>query len=164
VLVDVYAKLDFFQFCPGRLLVLVLLGNVVTEFPESDNFTNRWIRRGRDFDHIEAESLSFTQSIRELHDAQLFTGGSQNDPDIAGANPTVYTKLWLQIKSKLLAGETGVCRVVVFLWLSQFSVALGCFRNTLHCRGCEDRGDGPAHFASRGEVVGNISLLARSIS
>jgi hypothetical protein len=58
--------------------------------------------------------LSFTQSIRELHDAQLFTGGSQNDPDIAGANPTVYTKLWLQIKSKLLAGETGVCRVVVF--------------------------------------------------
>jgi len=37
----------------------------------------------------------------------LFTGGCEDDPDFSGANPTVYTNLWLQIKSKLLAGETG---------------------------------------------------------
>jgi hypothetical protein len=37
----------------------------------------------------------------------LFAIGCEDDPDFAGANPTVYTNLWLQIKSKLLAGETG---------------------------------------------------------
>jgi hypothetical protein len=37
----------------------------------------------------------------------LFAGGCEDDPDFSGANPTVYTNLWLQIKSKLLAGETG---------------------------------------------------------
>jgi hypothetical protein len=42
--------------------------------------------------------LSFTQGVGQFHDAELFTGGSQNDPDFAGANPTVYTKLRLQIK------------------------------------------------------------------
>jgi hypothetical protein len=37
----------------------------------------------------------------------LFAGGCENNPDFPGANPTVYTNLCLQIKSKLLAGETG---------------------------------------------------------
>jgi hypothetical protein len=37
----------------------------------------------------------------------LFAVGCEDDPDFSGANPTVYTNLWLQIKSKLLAGETG---------------------------------------------------------
>jgi len=37
----------------------------------------------------------------------LLAGGSEDDPYFAGANPTVYTNLWLQIKSKLLAGDEG---------------------------------------------------------
>jgi hypothetical protein len=99
VVVDVNAKLDFLEFGAGGPLVLVVLGNVVTEFPERDDFANRGIGRGRDLDNIKSEALRFAQGIGKLHDAQLFAGGSQNDPDLAGANPTVYTKLWLQIKS-----------------------------------------------------------------
>jgi len=37
----------------------------------------------------------------------LLAGGSEDDPHFAGANPTVYTNLWLQIKSKLLADDSG---------------------------------------------------------
>jgi hypothetical protein len=51
--------------------------------------------------------LSFAQGVGKLDDAKLFAGGCEDDPDFSGANPTVYTNLWLQIKSKLLAGETG---------------------------------------------------------
>jgi hypothetical protein len=43
--------------------------------------------------------LSFAQGVAQFHDAKLFAGGPQNDPDFAGANPTVYTNLWLQIRS-----------------------------------------------------------------
>jgi hypothetical protein len=43
--------------------------------------------------------LSSAQGIAQFHDAELFAGGSQNYPDFAGANPTVYTNLWLQIRS-----------------------------------------------------------------
>ena len=59
------------------------------------------------FDQIQAETLGFAQSVRKFHDAELFAGGCEDDPDFSGANPTVYTNLWLQIKSKLLAGEAG---------------------------------------------------------
>jgi hypothetical protein len=51
--------------------------------------------------------LSSAQGVGKLHDAELFAVGCEDDPDFSGANPTVYTNLWLQIKSKLLAGETG---------------------------------------------------------
>jgi hypothetical protein len=43
--------------------------------------------------------LSSAQGVVQLHDAELFAGGPHYDPDFAGANPTVYTNLWLQIKS-----------------------------------------------------------------
>ena len=63
VVVDVYPKLDFLQLRPGRLFVLVVLGEVVAKFAERDNFAHRRICRGRDFDQIEAEALSFAQGI-----------------------------------------------------------------------------------------------------
>ncbi|HZE12161.1 MAG TPA: hypothetical protein VE086_00250 [Chthoniobacterales bacterium] len=37
----------------------------------------------------------------------MLSGGSHDHPHFAGANPTVYTNLLLQIKSKLLAGDAG---------------------------------------------------------
>jgi hypothetical protein len=40
-----------------------VFGNVVSEFSEIDNLAHRRIRRGRDFDQIFAESLSFTQGV-----------------------------------------------------------------------------------------------------
>ena len=107
MIVDVYPELDLLQLRPGRFLVLLLLGDVVTELSEIDDFADRRVGGGRDFDQIEAEALSFAQGVGKLHDAELFAGGCEDDPDFSGANPTVYTNLWLQIKSKLLAGETG---------------------------------------------------------
>jgi hypothetical protein len=43
--------------------------------------------------------LSFTQGVGQFNDAELFAGGPHYDPDFASANATVYTNLWLQIKS-----------------------------------------------------------------
>ena len=82
-----------FSLVPDGLLVLLLLGDVVTELSEIDDFADRRIGRGRDLDQIEAEALSFAQRVRKLHDAELLAGGSENDPHFAGANPTVYTNL-----------------------------------------------------------------------
>jgi hypothetical protein len=50
VIVDVNAKLDFFQLLARRFLVFLLLGDVVTEFSEIDNFADGRIGRGRYFD------------------------------------------------------------------------------------------------------------------
>ena len=63
VLVDVNAELDFLQFRAGWLLIFRVFGNVVSELSEIDNLAHRRIRRGRDFDQILAESLSFTQGV-----------------------------------------------------------------------------------------------------
>jgi hypothetical protein len=43
--------------------------------------------------------LSFAQRVAQFHDAELFARGPQYDPDFASANATVYTNLWLQIRS-----------------------------------------------------------------
>jgi len=63
MLVDVNAELDFLQFRPGRLFIFGMFGNVVSELSEIDNLAHRRIRRGRDFDQILAETLSFTQGV-----------------------------------------------------------------------------------------------------
>ena len=52
-----------FSFAPGRLLIFLLFGNVVTELSEIDDLAHRRIGRGRDFDQIQVESLSFTQGV-----------------------------------------------------------------------------------------------------
>ena len=92
---------------PDGLLVFFLLGDVVTELSEIDDFADRRISRGRDFHQIETETLSLAEGVGQLHDAQLFAGGPHDYPDFASANPTVYTNLWLQIKSKLQTSEAG---------------------------------------------------------
>jgi hypothetical protein len=86
----------------------------------------------------------------------LFTGGCEDDPDFSGANPTVYTNLWLQIKSKLLAGETGSEPLRRIYFTASFRPSLLTNETLLPHRGCGRRGDGPAFFASRLEDVGNI--------
>src|ERR1043166_2195787 len=91
VVVDVYAEFDFLELGSRRPLVLLLLRDVVTEFSEIDDFTDRGVGRGRNLDQIETEALSFAQRVRQLHDAELLAGGPENDPHFAGANPTVYT-------------------------------------------------------------------------
>jgi len=99
VLVDIHAELEFLQLGAGRFLVLLLLGNIVAEFPQRDDFANRWVRRWGNLDQIETSTLCFAQVVGQLQDAELLTIGSENDPDFPGANPTVYTKLRLQIES-----------------------------------------------------------------
>src|SRR6516162_7213350 len=99
MLVDINAKLNFLQFRTGRFFVLGVFGNVVSELSKVDDLAHRRIGHGRNLDQIEAESLSFTQGVVQFHDAELFAGGTQYDPDFASANATVYTNLWLQIRS-----------------------------------------------------------------
>ena len=99
VLVYVHSKLNFLQFRAGRPFVLGVLGNVVSELSEIDDLAHRRSGRRRNLDQIEAESLSFPQGVAQFHDAELFAGGPQYDADFASANATVYTNLWLQIKS-----------------------------------------------------------------
>jgi len=76
VVVDINAKLEFFQLRAGRSLVSLVLGNIVSEFSERDDFANRRIRGGRDLDQIKAHALGFAQGIRQLHDAELFAAGT----------------------------------------------------------------------------------------
>jgi hypothetical protein len=53
-----------------------VLGNIVSEFSERDDFANRRICRGRNLDQIKAYALSFAQGIRQFHYAELLAGGS----------------------------------------------------------------------------------------
>jgi hypothetical protein len=155
VIVDVYPELDFLQLRPGSFLVLLLLGNVVTELSEIDDFADRRIGGGRNFDQIQAEALSFAQGVGKLHDAELFAVGCEDDPDFSGANPTVYTNLWLQIKSKLLAGETGSepwRRIFTAFSRPPFLT----LETLLPHRGCDIAVTGLRFFAGRLEDVGNI--------
>jgi hypothetical protein len=64
--------------------------------------------------------------------------------------------LWLQIKSKLLAGETGSEPLRRIYFTAIFRTPLLAHEPLLLDRGCGHRGDGPAVFASRLEDVGNI--------
>lgn len=63
VLVDVNAELDFLEFRTGRLLILRMFGNVVSELSEIDNLAHRRMSGGRDFDQIETERLSSPQGV-----------------------------------------------------------------------------------------------------
>ena len=99
VLVDVHPEFEFFQPSPCWSPVPLVFGNVVSEFSERDDFADRRIRRGRNLHQIKAEALRFAQGIGQFQDAQLFACGTKDDPDFAGANPTVYAKLMLQFNS-----------------------------------------------------------------
>jgi hypothetical protein len=97
VLVDIDAKLDLLQLRTAGSFIFVVLGKIVTEFSERNDFADGRIGSGRHFDQVEAAALCFTQGIRQFQNAELLAARSQNDPDFASANAAVYTKLRLQI-------------------------------------------------------------------
>jgi hypothetical protein len=108
--------------------------------------------------------LSSAQGVGKLHDAELFAGGCEDDPDFSGANPTVYTNLWLQIRSKLLAGETGSEPRRRVYFTASFRASLLTNETLLPHHGCGTIAvTGLLFFASRLEDVGNIPSLARLI-
>jgi hypothetical protein len=76
VIVDVNAELDFLELRAGRPFVFVVLGKVVTEFSERDDFADRRIGRRRNFDKVEPAILSFAQGVGQLHDAELLAAGT----------------------------------------------------------------------------------------
>jgi hypothetical protein len=76
VLVDINAKLDFFQLGAGWPFILGVFGNIVSELSKIDDLTHRRSSRRRDFDKIEPKTLSFAQGIAQFQDAELFAGGS----------------------------------------------------------------------------------------
>jgi len=94
----------------------------------------------------------------------LFAVGCEDDPDFSGANPTVYTNLWLQIKSKLLAGETG-SEPRRRIYFTAFS-ARHSWRSKHFCltAAADIAVTGRRFFAGRLEDVGNIPSEARLIS
>jgi hypothetical protein len=97
--IDVYPEFDFLELRSRRPSIFLVLGEIVTEFSQGNDFAD-WRTRSRcDLNEIEFAILSFTQGVGQFHDAELLPAGTQDNPDFAGANPTVYTKLWLQIKS-----------------------------------------------------------------
>ena len=64
-----------FSFARG-FFFFFLLGNVVTEFAEIDDFADWRLRSRRDFDEIQSEALRFSQGVRQFYHAQLLAGGS----------------------------------------------------------------------------------------
>jgi len=88
----------------------------------------------------------------------LFAGGCEDDPDFPGAYPTVYTNLWLQIKSKLLADETGSAP-----WRRSYSPAISgrhCWRRKHFylTAGADITVMSQRFFAGRWEDAGNHAL------
>ena len=71
VIVDIYPELNFLQFGPGGLLLLLLLRNVVTEFPEIDDLADGRICRRRHFHQIKSETLRFADGVGQFHDTEL---------------------------------------------------------------------------------------------
>ena len=63
VLVDVNAELNFLQFRTARIFIFRVFGNVLSELSKIDDLAHRRTGRGRDFDQIKAESLSFAQGV-----------------------------------------------------------------------------------------------------
>jgi len=87
----------------------------------------------------------------------LFAGGCEDDPDFSGANPTVYTNLWLQIKSKLLAGDVRSERGAVFISPHLFRRHLWRLEHFCLTTAADIAVTGPAFSSSRLEDVGNPS-------
>src|SRR4029077_4547771 len=144
---------------------LGVFGNVVSEFSKIDDLAHRRGSSWRDFDQVEPQRFSSAQGVIQFQDAKLFAGGPHNDPDFAGANPTVYTNLWLQIRSSSWPVKRE-CAAPPYFHLSQFPGLAFAHAGALWLRhGC----DSPQRsaciiIASRMEVVGNNPALARSIS
>jgi hypothetical protein len=76
----------------------------------------------------------------------LFAVGCEDNPNFSGANPTVYTNLWLQIKSKLLAGETGSEPPRRIYFAASFRASSLTHETLLPHHGCGHRGDGACAF------------------
>jgi len=76
VIVDVNPKFNFLQPRASGSFVLLVFGNVVTKFPERDDFANWRVCRRRNLDQIETKTLSFAQRVRQFHDAELFAAGT----------------------------------------------------------------------------------------
>jgi hypothetical protein len=110
-----------------------LFGHVITKLAQGDDFADRGIGSRRDFDQIEAATLRFTQRVGEFQDAKLLAAGSDDDPDFASANPAVYTKLWLQIKSVSRTAKRECTALTYFI----VAIPTAVCRNTLRLRGCD---------------------------
>ncbi|PYJ21426.1 MAG: hypothetical protein DMF42_01995 [Verrucomicrobia bacterium] len=81
--------------------------------------------------------MSLAQGVVQFHDAELFAVGSQNDPDFAGANPTVYTNLWLQIRSSSSPAKRE-CAAPPYFHQSQFPALAFAYAGALLLRhGCD---------------------------
>ena len=162
VLVDVDAKLDLFQLRAAGFFILVVLGKIITKFSERNDFADRWVRGGRDFDQIKAAALCLTQGIGQFHDAELLAARSQNDPDFASANAAVYTNLRLQI-SLISWPARRECAISSVFRSSHNQRSLSHNADALcFAAAATDRNEVLASLiASRREVVGNISMLAR---
>jgi hypothetical protein len=93
----------------------------------------------------------------------LFAVGCEDDPDFSGANPTVYTNLWLQIKSKLLAGETGSEPGRRIIFTAFFRPPLLAHEHFCLTAAADIAVTGLPFSASRLEDVGNIPSVARFI-
>src|SRR5262249_62325345 len=99
------------------------------------------------------------------HDHDLFAGGPLNYPAFATANPTVYTNLWLQIRSISSATERECAAPPYSIYRNfrhQHSPTPG---HSFFAAAATHRNEVLAlKFANRREVVGNNFTLARSIS
>jgi len=60
VLVDVDAKFDLLQPRTAGFFIFVVLGKIVTEFSERNDFADRRISGGRHFHQVETTTLRFS--------------------------------------------------------------------------------------------------------
>jgi len=60
VLVDIDAKFDLLQSRAAGFFIFVVLGKIVTEFSERNDFADRRISSGRHFHQVETATLGFS--------------------------------------------------------------------------------------------------------
>src|SRR5205809_1077398 len=92
---------------------------------------------------------------------EFFAGRPHNNPDFSGADPTVYTNLWLQIRTSSWPTERE-CAAPPYFHLSQFLASHSATPGHSNLAAAAiHRDERSLIIASRREVVGNNFALAR---
>ena len=89
--VDIHPELDFLHLADRMFLFLLLLRQVVAEFPEIHDTANGRLGIRSDLDEIQSESTGSPDRFVQAHDAELFIGCGKNHAHLAGADSFIDT-------------------------------------------------------------------------
>jgi len=105
---DFNTELDLFHLGRAVLVLLLLLGQFVFELSKICDPANGRIGGGSDFDEVETVGLGAANGFFYSENAELLSGGADDDTHFAGANAVVDTnECWINGASVRLSARNG---------------------------------------------------------